>query len=377
VYELRQQLLAGRYYPDILDEEGKPTGDKRTIKARKEIVEEVLPKVGAFLGLHCEDPIQPVDKNGKPKTLTRKDFEPKKGKKNKLHEVDELRRLVYAGDRTGRFPGWGIVVDFSGREEKVAEVFDELAEVVPLALTEQRERILDLMDRIIGAMVEESCPPKRPPEDWDWGGIFEGMKETFGLELGDDIAEFGDPEALAQHLFDLAEKRYAEKEKEIGLELILKVFRHIYLEELDRAWVDHLTDMEHLRDGIGLQGYGQRDPKQAYKKEGFNIFVQMVARTSSNVMTKLMTQVEVKRAEEDDEREMRELMRLAEQARRGVPKHVAPALTAGSASIEEADGEPEEPTVAAEMDCPCGSGKPFKQCHGAEEEGEEQAGATV
>jgi preprotein translocase subunit SecA len=395
VYDLRQQLLAGRYYPDIVDEEGKPTGDKRVIKPRQEIVDDVLPKVGAFLGQHLEDPVLPHDSEGNPRALTRKDFEPaggakkekKKGKKDgdgkteassggkvhKLIELDELKRLVYAGDRSGRFPGWGLVYDFTGKANKVPEVYDELAELVPLALTEQRERILDLMDRIISSMVEESCPHNRPPEDWDWGAIFESMKETFGLELEDDVSEFGDPEALAQHLFDLAEKSYESKEKEIGLELILKVFRHIYLEELDRAWVDHLTDMEHLRDGIGLQGYGQKDPKQAYKKEGFNIFVQMVARVSSNVMTKLMTKVEVQRAEEDDEREMRELMRLAERARRAQPRHEETLPPGAATNAAEATSDM-EPLLSGEMECPCGSGKAFSKCHGSEEE--EQPGAS-
>jgi preprotein translocase subunit SecA len=392
VYDLRQQLLAGRYYPDIVDEEGKPTGEKRVVKPRQEVIDDVMPKIGVFLGTHLEDPVLPHDSEGKPRELTREDFAPakkagKKGKKDKdgdgkakeikvhkLTEVDELRRLVYQGDRSGRFPGWGVVYDFTGKEKKVAEVYDDLAELVPQALTEQRERVLDLMDRILSSMVEESCPANRPPEDWDWGSIFEGMKETFGIELADDVAEFGDPESLAQHLFDLVEASYESKEKEIGLELILKVFRHIYLEELDRAWVDHLTDMEHLRDGIGLQGYGQKDPKQAYKKEGFNIFVQMVARVSSNVMSKLMTKVEVQRAEEEDEREMRELMRLAERARLAQPRHEQ-ALPPGAATNAAEATSDMAPLLSGEMECPCGSGKAFSKCHGAEDE--EQPGAPA
>ncbi len=376
IYDLRQQLLAGRYYPEELDDEGKPTGDKREIKPSEAITKEVLPKVGAFLGMHCEDPVQPHDKNGKPKTLTKKDFEKKK---NKLIEIEELKRLTYAGERSGRFPGWGVVVDFDKLADKPGEAFEELSELVPQALTEQRERILDLMDRIIGAMVEESCPSNRPPEDWDWGGIFEGFRDTFGIELPDDVSEFGDAEALAHHLFEVAEKKYHDKEEAIGLELMLRVFRHIYLEELDKSWVEHLTDMEHLRDGIGLRGYGQKDPKQEYKKEGYNIFVQMVARVSSNVMTKLMS-VQVQRPEEEEEaREMRQLRELEEQIRSSRAKHEEPL------PIGAQDDEPEpEPLVSAEMDCPCGSGKPFSKCHGSddeppsdEDESEKQAGAPA
>ncbi|MBK6513037.1 MAG: preprotein translocase subunit SecA [Polyangiaceae bacterium] len=372
IYDLRQQLLAGRYYPEELDEEGKPTGERREIKPRKDIIETVVPKVGEFLGQHLEDPVMPHDSEGKPKVLTKKDFESKGKKKNRLTEKDELRRAIYAGDRSGRFPGWGVAVSFDGKEEKVAEIYDELAELVPRALTEQRERILDLMDRLIVAMVEESCPANRPPEDWDWGGIFEGFRDTFGIELPDDVSEYGDPEALAQHLFDVGEKKYLDKEGDVGLELLLRVFRHIYLEELDKSWVDHLTDMEHLRDGIGLRGYGQKDPKQEYKKEGYNIFVQMVARVSSNVMTKLMN-VQVQKPEDEEERELVELRQLQERIRGAVSKHEEP-LPLGA----DQEPDPEQIVMNAEMDCPCGSGKPFSKCHGSDEDAEEsQPGAPA
>jgi preprotein translocase subunit SecA len=123
--------------------------------------------------------------------------------------------------------------------------------------------------------------------------------------------------------------------------------------------------MEHLRDGIGLRGYGQRDPKQEYKKEGFNIFVQMIARVSSNVMTKLMS-VEVQRADEADERELAELRRLAARAQAALPEHAEP-LPPGA---HDEDGE-EGPELSG-MECPCGSGKAFEKCHGAED-GEESA----
>ncbi|MFO0552755.1 MAG: preprotein translocase subunit SecA [Polyangiaceae bacterium] len=368
VYDVRQSLLLGRYSPEILDEEGKSTGDKREIKPRKDIVDLVVPKIGALIAQHCENPVMLHDSEGKPRVIKEKDFDDD----NKLIEVEELRRNIYQGDRGGRNAGWGVVLNVEGRERKAKEVYQELVDLVPRALTEQRERILDLMDRIIGAMAEESCPPHRPPEDWDWGGIFEGMRDTFGIEIHDDVAQYGDVEALAQHLFDLAEKKYLDKEKDVGVELCLRIFRHIYLEELDKAWVDHLTDMEHLRDGIGLRGYGQKDPKQEYKKEGYNIFVQMVARVSSNVVTKLMN-MQVQRPEEEEARELRELRRLQENIRRALPKHDEPLpLGAPGSTPDEGRGaeeEPEdEPLVAGEMECPCGSGKPFKTCHGAEED---------
>ena len=91
----------------------------------------------------------------------------------------------------------------------------------------------------------------------------------------------------------------------MGTELLMRVFRHFYLEDIDKQWVEHLTNMEHLRDGIGLRGYGQRDPKQEYKKEGYDIFVTMMAAVSSNVVTKVMRvqlqkESEIERLERED-----------------------------------------------------------------------------
>jgi len=354
IYEMRQSLLQGRYEPEVLDEEGKPTGERRKIKPIASIDELVRPDVGYLLGMFANDPIIPVDKEGNRRQVTRADFE----KVERFVELENMQREVYTR--------WGVKLDIDDREEDVLGIFDECMERVPLSLTEQRERLLDLMDRIVGAMVEESCPAQKPPEDWDWGGIFQGFREHFGVDLPDEISDVGDPETLARELYDRAEALYEKREKEIGVELSLRIFRHLYLEELDKSWVDHLTDMDHLRDGIGLRGYGQKDPKREYKKEGYNLFVNMVARVSSNVITKLFA-VSVRRAEEEERRiEADEAAWHEEEMRNAVPRHEEQ-LPLG-ANPQPALPEPEPPAVTGEMECPCGSGKPFSKCHGAEEE---------
>ncbi len=351
IYDMRQAMLVGRYEPDVLDEEGKPTGDKRKIKVLAAIDEQALPDVGYLLGMFLDDPIMARDKEGNPRAISRKEFEEAKGVK--IVEAEALTREVYTK--------WGVKLNLEDREGEALAVYDELRALVPQALTEQRERLLDLLDRIIGAMVEESCPPRKPPEDWDWGGIFQGFREHFGVELPDTIADLHDPEALAQELFRRAEETYQKREEEVGIELILRIFRHIYLEEVDKAWVDHLTEMDHLRDSIGLRGYGQKDPKQEYKKEGYNLFIDMVARVSSNVVTKLFA-VNVKQPEEEERLELDDLARHQEAMRQAVALHEdEPAPNAAAA-------EPPAPAVSDDMECPCGSGKPFRTCHGAEEE---------
>jgi preprotein translocase subunit SecA len=140
---------------------------------------------------------------------------------------------------------------------------------------------------------------------------------------------------------------------------MLRIFRHIYLEELDRAWVDHLTEMDHLRDSIGLRGYGQKDPKQEYKKEGYSMFVNMVARVSSNIVTKLFS-VNVKRQEEENEIEQADLARHAAQLQHAVAQHEEEPVPEPA--------PPPAPLIQSDQECPCGSGKPFNQCHGTEDE---------
>ena len=277
----------------------------------------------------------------------------------KFVEVSNLQKELYTR--------YGVKVEFEGREDETGDIFDECVTTIPLALTEQRERFLDLLDHIIASMVEESCPPRKPPEDWEWGGIFQGFKEHFGIELPDEIAEHADIQELAHDLFDRAEKAFEAREKEIGTELLLRVFRHIYLEELDKAWVDHLTDMDHLRDGIGLRGYGQKDPKQEYKKEGYNLFVTMVARVQSNVATKVF-HVKVRQEEEEQAIEANDFARHAADLAQMEARHEEE-LPAGASEQPPV----QEPVVTGDMECPCGSGKPFMKCHGAAEEDEASA----
>ena len=355
IYDIRQQVLAGRYHAEIVDEDGKPTGEMRNIKPLARIVEDVGPDVGYLLGMFAADPVMPRDKEGNPLTLTRKDFE----KVEKFVEVSNLQKELYTR--------YGVKVEFEGREHKCGDIFEECVKTIPQALTEQRERFLDLLDRIIASMVEESCPPRKPPEDWDWGGIFQGFKEHFGIELPDEIAEHADIQELAHDLFDRAEKAFEAREKEIGTELLLRVFRHIYLEELDKSWVDHLTDMDHLRDGIGLRGYGQKDPKQEYKKEGYNLFVTMVARVQSNVVTKVF-HVKVRREEEEQAIEAADFAQHQSALDHAVAHHEEE-FPPGASEQPPA----QEPVVTAEMECPCGSGKPFMKCHGAGDEDEATA----
>jgi preprotein translocase subunit SecA len=358
VYTVRQQLLLGIYKPEILDDEGKPTGKARKIETLPRLAEEVQPAVDEMMLAHQAAPEgdeKPAKKASEIKAL--RDFE-------------ALRSAVYQQ--------FGYRFDVKESDQKDAQkVYKSLQKELAQSLTEQRERLLDLVDGLISAMVEECCPAqKAAPEDWDWKGMRSGFLDHFGSKPV-DIDHLGDRSDVAHALYTQAVTILDEREKEMGSELLLRVFRHYYLEEIDRQWVEHLTNMEHLRDGIGLRGYGQRDPKQEYKKEGYNIFVTMMATTSSNVATALFKvrvqkETEIERLEREDmERHQRAQasLQLAHGGELYGPDEEAQAAAALAAPPRRAPQvimpKRETPKIDKSDPCPCGSGESFKACHGA------------
>ena len=282
VYALRQQLLARPLRAGGRRRDGKPTGrdraDRRSTRDRRTTV---APASRSSLGMFGEPPLQPARRERQARAARRaKELE----KVDKLVELETLQHEVYQL--------WGVKLDLEGAQEAHAAstVYDELVELVPRGPhASSASALLDLIDRIIGAMVEESCPQNKPPEDWDWEGIRAGLQGALRASSSSTSSTSSATPSIAGARA-LRARRGAlprEREKEIGVELVLRVFRHFYLEEIDKAWVEHLTNMEHLRDGIGLRGYGQRDPKHEYKKEGYNLFVNMMAKVSSTVLVKL------------------------------------------------------------------------------------------
>jgi preprotein translocase subunit SecA len=360
VYKLRQQLLLGIYKPEKLDEDSKPTGKLREITTDPRIAEEVKQAVTDIV-LHHGTPIA-VDPQAE-----------KRGAPKSIEAVEEIYSMASLQQDIYQF--WGYRFDFKdGDGKRPKEVHERLLAEIPQSLTEQREQVLDLLDSIVGAIVEECCPQNKPPEDWDWKGIKTGFIEHFATKPP-DVEHLHDPEQIAKALFEGAEKHFQAREKEMGTELFLRVFRHFHLEEIDRQWVDHLTNMEHLRDGIGLRGYGQRDPKQEYKKEGYDVFIDMMAATSSNICSKLF-KVQVRRETEIERIEREDADRHAVQQRDMQMRHGSepaaeeetPAPRPAGRAQPRVTVQPvrrEGPKIGRNDPCPCGSGMKFKKCHGA------------
>jgi preprotein translocase subunit SecA len=368
VYTLRQQLLLGRYTAEEVDDEGKPLGETREIAIDEQIAAQVSGEIAMVVGYFCDPQLQPLGKDQKPRAPTREEL----GKAEKLAEIEVLQHEVYEA--------WGVKLDLSERKERTPlEVYDELIDLVPRGLSEQRERVLDLTDRVIGAMVEESCPENRPPEDWDWKGMFQGFEEHFKVAPDPKLDELGDADVVVKKLFEIAQEQYKKKESELGVQTTLRVFRHMYVESIDEVWVDHLSNIEHLRDGIGLRGYGQRDPKNEYKKEAYNLFLTMMAKVSSTVLVKLF-EARPRRPQELAAEEAAAARRYQEELEHAVARHPSaesedPAelleqlqQAVATATREPAAAAPkrrEAPKIGRNDVCPCGSGKKFKKCHGA------------
>jgi preprotein translocase subunit SecA len=360
VYRLRQQLLLGIYKPERIDEDGKPTGKMREIPVDPRIAADVKTAIDDMV-IHHGTPIG-IEGKSPPK---------------KPEEVEEIYSMASLQQDIYQF--WGYRFDYKeGDGKKPKAVYERLLAEIPQSLSEQHDQMLDLLDTIVGAIVEECCPGNKPPEDWDWKGIKSGYIEHFAGK-SPDVEHLLDPEQIAKVLYESAVKHLEEKEKETGTELLLRVFRHFYLEEIDRQWVEHLTNMEHLRDGIGLRGYGQKDPKQEYKKEGYDVFVTMMASTSSNVCTKLF-KVQV-RKENDIERLEREDADRHAAAQQAMQMSHGGEVAGGGDEAPAAAPRPsrrpqpqlqvqqpvrrEGPKIGRNDPCPCGSGEKFKKCHGA------------
>jgi preprotein translocase subunit SecA len=298
---------------------------------------------------------------------------------------------------------FGTRVSIEKIAKKPVQVLELLEKEVALSLTEQRERMLDLVDDIVSQLVTRACPPNKHAEDWDLEGLRKSYEDTFGIEAT-GLQKFTDPEDLAERLYGDGEAVLLKKEKEIGPENFLRAFRNFYLREIDRQWLDHLTNMDQLRDGIGLRGYGQRDPKKEYKKEGYDLFVAMTESIKAQVAyqmfrVQVMREEDVRRLEEQRRREVeaqQQRMRTghvasaasgappagdaaasASSSGRGAARGGVRAAAAGIPAAAARGGRSQavapapkvetvrrdKPKVGRNDPCWCGSGKKYKSCH--------------
>jgi preprotein translocase subunit SecA len=241
---------------------------------------------------------------------------------------------------------------------------------------EFKEMVLDAVEDVIVSMTDTYCVT-RGSEGWDLEALGKAVKDTLNVEMA--FTNVGTREELQEQIFKVVEKVYSAREQEYGEEFH-RFCQYRYLATIDQLWKDHLLAMDHLRQGIGLRGYGQKDPKQEYKKEGYAGFIQLLSTISHQFVSQLM-RVQPRNTAEEAERLARELaMKARQQAMRAVETHggEAGAPVGGTAGGQEAGERParqaapqkrEGPKVGRNDPCPCGSGKKYKKCHGAAEAG--------
>ena len=220
------------------------------------------------------------------------------------------------------------------------------------------EVVADMREELIDSVVAEFAQDKLESEDWSWEGFEERMMEYFHLQLNwsDDDKKDLDSASFRGKITELVENGYAAQIERNSVDAQRHLERVILLQMVDNHWKDHLLSMDHLKEGIGLRGYGQKNPLDEYKKEGFDLFHTMIETVKIQTVSTLMRVRVVQ--EQDVEKFEEEQRRKKEQQMR---------LNKGPAGADE--NEPH--TIKREGDkigrndpCPCGSGKKYKKCHG-------------
>jgi preprotein translocase subunit SecA len=284
---------------------------------------------------------------------------------------------------------------------------------------EARDYVLNLSKEVLEWYLDSYVSLSEDPEKWNLAGLHLALKETYGLDVpADKLATMGRQEMLDTFTARIREK-YEEKERQVGAEAMLFHERMIMLQIVDSQWKDHLYAVDHLKEGIGLRGYGQRDPLVEYKKESYNMFTALMDRIDEEILRWVFLSQPVQLGPEAADGEPAEspavrTPRADGGGRGGRASGVGPAaaplprpqrqpelaltgvltpprkltfnnpgeLLSGSRSAlgaaqpqapREAQGGTDEvqtvrrdqPKVGRNDPCPCGSGKKYKKCHGA------------
>ncbi|WP_417535258.1 preprotein translocase subunit SecA [Methylophaga sp.] len=254
--------------------------------------------------------------------------------------------------------------DVANDQRKV--VYEQRNEL--MAADDVSETISSMRSTVINDVISMYIPPNSIDEQWDISGLEEALREEFALEV--PVAEWLEnddslhEESLRERIVEEAEKAYKQKEEAVGSELMRHFEKAIMLQTLDSQWKDHLAQMDYLRTGINLRGYAQKDPKQEYKRESFSLFKAMLDNIKHEVI-KLISRVQI-RAEEDVEAVEEQRRQTAE-----MEYQHEQAQQLASEENQEEDLAAHQPytrdgsKIGRNDPCPCGSGKKFKQCHGA------------
>jgi preprotein translocase subunit SecA len=261
---------------------------------------------------------------------------------------------------------------------------------------DQRDYVLGIAEDVVRELVETFCPREQHPDQWNATQFLAESNAQFGIDMKAAGADPGtlSHDALSDAAAEAVTKRYEEKEKQFGADLMRWLERRIILDVVDSQWKDHLLSLDHLKEGIGLRGYAQKDPIVEFKKEAFTLFEDMMARIDNETIRYLF-HIQVQQGEQSPSGGAPQSSTPAQQTR---PRADAVAASAAAARANEpqhlpavareierrqqrqqkdlqyqtgpAQAEPPKPVragakVGRNDPCPCGSGKKYKKCHGA------------
>ncbi|MCG9691535.1 preprotein translocase subunit SecA [Vibrio sp. Isolate22] len=252
---------------------------------------------------------------------------------------------------------------------------------------DQRKVVYELRDELMGSddisemiehnredvftsVIDEYIAPQSLEDMWDIAGLQDRLKNDFDLDF--DIQGWLDEddklyeEALRERILGMAVDAYKQKEEVVGAQVLRNFEKSVMLQTLDGLWKEHLAAMDHLRQGIHLRGYAQKNPKQEYKRESFELFEGLLDVLKSDVIT-ILSKVRVQQQEEVEKMEAQRQAQAEEAVRRAQAQHATAENQLGDDEAEAASPQTvvrDERKVGRNEPCPCGSGKKYKQCHG-------------
>ncbi len=377
IYSLRRQALEGRYERASLIEEeearkarkkGKKVLLQKSETTEREVDASVAERVSSILGImvrrHAIVPVPegavaaPVGEDIEAvAALLAKEESGEATEERKLPELDDIDGVDVQALEHEVYHVFGVPAHIEKYGKDPKGVLELLSRKVGQSMTAQRERLLDMSETLVSAIVSEyTVGISQNPEEWDMDSLLEAVRDQFALEI-EGLADAGSVQDLEDRVFTAIEKLVEHKEQEMSPELFLRVFRHYLLQTIDRQWLEHLSNVDYLRKGIGLRGYASKDPKQEYKKEGYSMFQDMMGQIEENTLRRLFR---VRLARRED------ALKLGHRPRR---RTVEERASGGSAEAKQgAMAAPTRPRddagkkVGRNDPCPCGSGKKYKKC---------------
>ncbi len=238
--------------------------------------------------------------------------------------------------------------------------FDDVMNRQRQVIYEQRKKVLkgeelwtdveEMLEELVEQIVSEYIDEKAHPDEWNLKGLDDIVFKQFSLRL--NFSETGrnlSREAIEETLIDAVKAMLKKKEEEYGKPLMDYLMKVIMLQSIDSHWKDHLLSMDHLKEGIGLRGYGQKDPVREYQKEGYEMFMEMIHRIKEDTIEKLCI-VRIQREEEIEE--------MREEASQDY------VMSRGEQTAQISTVKRDTKKVGRNDPCPCGSGKKYKKCCG-------------